>query len=58
MDLFLCLSQVYFRILSELTQLTGSALFDEGAHSNIDHEGAQRTRILRLQLLLTTTASR
>ena len=48
MDLFLCSFQIYFRILSEPTQLTGSALFDEGARSNIDHEGEQRTRILRL----------
>ena len=38
--IFVCLFQIYFRILSKLTQLTGSALFDEGAHSNLDHEGA------------------
>ena len=56
--IFVCLFQIYFRILSKLTQLTGSALFDEGAHSNLDHEGAQRTRILRLQLPLITTTSR
>ena len=43
--IFVCLFQIYFRILSKPTE---SALFDEGAHSNIDHEGAQRTRILRL----------
>ena len=48
MDLFLCLFQICFRILSVPTQLTGSAVFDDGAHSNIDHEGAHRTRILRL----------
>ena len=49
--IFVCLFQIYFRILSKLTQLsllTGFASFDEGAHSNIDHERTQRTRILRL----------
>ena len=44
--IFVCLFQIYFRMLSKPM---GSALFDEGEHFNIDHEGADRsTRILRL----------
>ena len=48
--IFVCLFQMYFRILPEPTQLTGSALFDDrgSTFQYIDHEGAQRTRILRL----------
>ena len=52
--IFVCLFQIYFRILSKLTQLTGSASFDEGEHSVQFNQFLLRIVFNRLLSLLVT----